>query len=57
MQKEDWNKNLLRSKARNQRQQVEPRRDKEDHSVRDKIQGQDSVKNRWHVCHYNLSIG
>jgi len=38
MQKEDWNKNLLWSKARNQWQEVKPCRDKEDYSVGDKIQ-------------------
>jgi hypothetical protein len=38
MQKEDWNKNLLRSKAWKQWQEVKSRRDKEDRRIRDKIQ-------------------
>src|SRR6266498_2443801 len=49
MQKEDGNKNLLRSNTRNQRQQIEPRRDIENRCVRDKIYCKDAIENGGHL--------
>src|SRR4030095_12941418 len=49
MQKEDGNKNHLRSNARNQRQQIQPRRDIENHRVRDKIYREDAIENGGHL--------
>src|SRR6266403_443079 len=48
MQKQDGNKNLLRSNTRNQRQQIEPRRDIENRGVRDKIYCKDAIENGGH---------
>src|SRR5438093_6847277 len=49
MQKEDGNKNLLRPNTRNQRQQIEPRRDIENRGVRDKIYCKDAIENGGHL--------
>src|SRR6266700_3476655 len=49
MQKEDGNKNLLRSNTRNQRQQIQPRRDIENHRVRDKIYRKGAIENGGHL--------
>src|SRR5205823_15134410 len=49
MQKENGNKNLLRSNTRNQRQQIEPRRDIENRRVRDKIYRKDAIENGGHL--------
>src|SRR6266487_4671233 len=49
MQEEDGNKNLLRSHPRNQRQQIEPRRDIENRGVRDKIYCKDAIEDAGHV--------
>src|SRR5438132_10850237 len=49
MQKEDGNKNLLRSNTRNQRQQIQPRRDIENRRVRDKIYRKDPIENGGHL--------
>src|SRR6266480_2988015 len=49
MQKEDGNKNLLRSNTRNQRQQIKPRREIENRRVRDKIYGKDAIENGRHL--------
>src|SRR6266550_2889820 len=49
MQKEDLNKNLLRSHPRNQRQQIEPRGDIENRGVRDKIYGKDAIEAVGHL--------
>src|SRR5712664_4389102 len=49
MQKEDGNKNLLRSNTRNQRQQIEPRREIENRGVRDKIYCKNAIENGGHL--------
>lgn len=48
MQKENGNKNQLRPYTWNQRQQIEARRDIENHGVRDKIYSQDPIENGGH---------
>src|SRR5437899_13100831 len=49
MQKEDGNKNLLRSNTRNQRQHIQPRRDIENRCVRDKIYCKDAIEDGGHL--------
>src|SRR5438128_3658217 len=49
MQEEDGNKNLLRWNTRNQRQQVEPRRDIKNRRVRDKIYRKDAIEDGGHL--------
>src|SRR5438876_10757227 len=49
MQKEDWNKNLLRSNTRNQRQQIQTRRDIENRGVRDKIYCKNAIEDGGHL--------
>src|SRR5438309_9300410 len=49
MQKEDGNKNLLRSNTRNQRQQIQTRRDIENRGVRDKIYCKDAIEDGGHL--------
>src|SRR6266481_3533649 len=49
MQKEDGNKNLLWSNTRNQRQQIQPRRDIENCGVRYKIYCKDPIENGGHL--------
>src|SRR2546430_17733592 len=49
MPKEDGNKNLLRSNARNQRQKIEPRRDIANRGVRSKIYCKDAIENGGHL--------
>src|SRR6266851_8435266 len=49
MQKEDGNKNLLRSNTRNQGQQIEPRCDIENRGVRDKIYCKDAIEDGGHL--------
>src|SRR4030095_12035645 len=49
MQKENRNKNLLRSNAGNQRKQIQPRRDIENRRVRDKIYCKDTIENGGHL--------
>ncbi len=49
MQKENGNKNLLRSNTRNQRQQIEPRRHIKNRRVRDKIYCEDPIENGGHL--------
>src|SRR5947209_20587544 len=48
MQKEDGNKNQLRSNTRNQRQQIQPRRDIKNRGVRDKIHCKDAIEDGAH---------
>src|SRR6266403_1049743 len=55
MQKEDGNKNLLWSNTRNQRQQIQPRRDIENRGVRDKIYYKDAIENGGHLSLPNHS--
>src|SRR5438876_12097909 len=49
MQKENGNKNLLRSNTRNQRQQIEPHGDIENRRVRDKIYCKDAIVDGGHL--------
>jgi hypothetical protein len=49
MQKEDGNENLLRSNTRNQRQQIEPRRDIENRGVGDEILAGECGQ-KWKPC-------
>src|ERR1700745_844028 len=57
MQKQDRNENLLGSNARNQRQQIESRRDIEDHSVRNEIENNYSIKNLGHLFLLHVTSG
>src|SRR6476646_6748786 len=57
MQKQDRNKNLLRPNARNQRQQIESRRDIEDQRVRNEIENNYSIKNLGHLFLLHVAVG
>ena len=57
MQKKDRNKNLLRSNARNQRQQIKPRRDVEDRRVSDQIQRKHAIEDGGHLFLLHVAVG
>src|SRR4029077_13969677 len=57
MQKQDRNENLLGSNARNQRQQIESRRDIEDQRVRNEIENNYSIKNLGHLFLLHVAVG
>src|SRR6266550_3111486 len=55
MQKENGHENLLRPKARNQRQQIEPRRNVKDRGVSDEIQGKHAIENNRHFSSFRIA--
>src|SRR6266404_1433039 len=57
MQKQDRNKDLLRPNARNQRQQMESRRDIEDQRVRNEIEINYSIRNLGHLFLLHVAVG
>src|SRR4029077_4161454 len=57
MQKQDRNENLLGPNARNERQQIESRRDIEDQRVRNEIENNYSIKNLGHLFLLHVAVG
>jgi len=57
MQKQYRNKNLLRSNARNQRQQIKPRRKIKDRCVREKIENNAAIQNFGHLYLLHAAVG
>jgi hypothetical protein len=55
MQKKNGHENLLRPKARNERQQIEPRRNVEDRGVSDEIQGKHAIENNRHFSSFRIA--
>src|SRR4029077_14283836 len=57
MQKQDRNQNLLRPNARNQRQQIESRRDIKDRRVGDEVENNYPIKNLGHLFLLHEAVG
>src|SRR5437879_9264649 len=55
MQKEDGNKNALRSNARNQGQQIQPSRNIENRGVQDEIYCEDTIENCGHFLSFRTT--
>src|SRR6266550_1486017 len=55
MQKEDGNKNALRSNARNQGQQIQPSRNIENRGVQDEIYCEDTIENGGHFLSFRTT--
>src|SRR5207248_3089404 len=55
MQKEDGNKNALRSNARNQGQQIQPSRNIENRGVQDEIYCEDTIEHCGHFLSFRTT--